>query len=330
MKALYQGLDPRTSTEVVMCEHIHGNDFDCPWHFHEEMEIMLVISGGTQRCIGDNFSPLTPGDLVVVGPNLLHGYSNEYPEGQPRKPVEAISVKFNPSLLGSWLQMSDVMQLQNFFRQAANGIQVRGSTRKRVAERMPLLLKTQGLQRLILLLEILNELSTSNDLSQIASAGFSLESPPVDHGRLSRITRFIKKRIGEPLYLKDVAKHVGMSPVTLSRYLRSHLRKTFPTYLNELRIARVCRLLKETDATVSEIAVHCGFDSMANFERQFRKLQGCSPKVYRQRSHRVSSPVLPSSSSNHRQTATTSTSPNSNHLWQAQPNKTVQTAFMAM
>jgi AraC-like DNA-binding protein/mannose-6-phosphate isomerase-like protein (cupin superfamily) len=304
MKALYQGLDPRTSTEIVMCEHIRGNDFDCPWHFHEEMEIMLVISGGTQRCIGDNFSPLTPGDLVVIGPNLLHGYSNEFPEGQPRQPVEAISVKFNPSLLGSWLQMSDVMQLQNFFRLAANGIHVRGSTRKRVAERLPLLLNTQGLQRLILLLEVLNELSTSNDLSQIASAGFSLETPTVDHGRLSRITRFIKKRIGEPLYLKDVAQHVGMSPVTLSRYLRSHLRKTFPTYLNELRIARVCRLLKETDATVSEIAVHCGFDSMANFERQFRKLQGCSPKVYRQRSLRLSTQAMPPvPSTPHRQSA---------------------------
>ena len=50
-----------------------------------------------------------------------------------------------------------------------------------------------------------------------------------------------------------------------------------------MRVARVCRLLAETDGTVTEIALACGFDSMANFEKQFRALKGCSPKSYRLR-----------------------------------------------
>jgi AraC-like DNA-binding protein len=50
----------------------------------------------------------------------------------------------------------------------------------------------------------------------------------------------------------------------------------------------VCRRLVETDATVTEIALSCGFDSMANFDQQFSRLHGCSPTMYRRNAVRVS------------------------------------------
>ena len=82
-----------------------------------------------------------------------------------------------------------------------------------------------------------------------------------------------------------------MSEITFSRYFRSRTGKTFPTYLNEIRISRVCRLLAETDKPVGEIAWDCGFDSIANFQRQFKRIQGCTPKAYRSRIAGLAAPA---------------------------------------
>jgi AraC-like DNA-binding protein len=100
---------------------------------------------------------------------------------------------------------------------------------------------------------------------------------------MGKISKYIEAHISEPIYMKQLAKHIGMSEVSLSRYFRSRTGKTFPTYLNELRIARVCRLLAERDATIMELALSCGFDSYANFEKQFVRFQRCSPRDYRNR-----------------------------------------------
>ena len=59
--------------------------------------------------------------------------------------------------------------------------------------------------------------------------------------------------------------------------------RTVPQYVNELRIARACLLLAETDLTVSQIAMDCGFVSPAHFQRQFREHQHCVPLAYRSR-----------------------------------------------
>jgi AraC-like DNA-binding protein len=51
--------------------------------------------------------------------------------------------------------------------------------------------------------------------------------------------------------------------------------------VNELRITQVCRLLAETNRTVSEIAYGCGFESLPNFHCQFRRIMKTSPGKYR-------------------------------------------------
>jgi AraC-like DNA-binding protein len=286
MKAIHQGLaDYHPSPEVVTCTRISGGG-DCPWHRHQETEMLLFISGATYRCIGENISPITPGTFVLIGPNLRHGYSNRTPQSRPRRPVEAISVKFNASALGDWLKKSDV-RMESLFAMASHGIHVSGETLNRAASLMHSLPEKQGLQRAIQVFQILNLLSTSNELSPVSAVGADA-SPPAMRSRMESINEFIKKRVGRQIYLKDVAAHVGMSPAGLSRYFRVHIGKTFPAYLNSLRIACVCRLLRETDATVSEIAVECGFESMANFERQFRKVTATSPKMYRRCAQNIS------------------------------------------
>jgi AraC-like DNA-binding protein len=288
MKAIIEQLPPLAAKDLVACEIVRGRDYGCQWHFHPELELLLTVKGGTHRWIGDNISPLKEGDLVLIGSNLPHDFRNERAPGMPLRPVHAIVLQFRPDFLGpTWLERNDMSRVQRLFQLAGHGIEITGTTRKRVTQLLKRTPAARGIHRLVVTLKILAILSTSRELRRIASPGFSPEVQISDPKRMGMISAFIEERMAEPLYLKQVARQAGMSEVSLSRYFRSRTGKTFPAYLNELRVARVCRLLAETDATVTEIALSCGFDSMANFDQQFRRLHHCSPKAYRQQALRI-------------------------------------------
>ena len=57
--------------------------------------------------------------------------------------------------------------------------------------------------------------------------------------------------------------------------------KTFPAFVNDLRIGRACRLLAETEMNVTEIALCCGYRNLSNFNRQFLQLKRLSPSEFR-------------------------------------------------
>lgn len=288
-KAIIEHLPALAAKELVACEVVRGRDYGCQWHFHPEVELLLTVRGGTHRRIGDNITALADGDLVLIGANLPHDFRNSREPGVPFRPVHAIVLQFRPDFLGaSWLERNDMTRVQRLLQLAGHGLEITGATKKRVTQLMKRTPAARGIQRLILTLNILAILSASRELRRIGSPGFSPEVQTTDRARMGMISAFIEERIAEPLYLRQVARHAGMSDVSLSRYFRSRTGKTFPAYLNELRVARVCRLLVETDATVTEIALSCGFDSMANFDHQFRRLRGSSPKSYRQHALRIS------------------------------------------
>ena len=284
MKPIREQLAHQASTEVVACQHIRGKDFGCIWHFHPELELTLVRSGGSHRWIGDKIAPLLQGDLTFVGSNLPHDYRNDPVPGRPLQDVDALNIQFHPSFLGEhWLAHAEMASLQRLFQRATSGLQIIGKTRDAVEALMLRTYGARGIRRLILLLEIFSLLENSPDLVEISSPGFTPEIPLSDSERMGKVSAFIQDNIEKPLYLATVADYIGMTEVTFSRYFRARTGKTFPTYLNEIRIARVCRLLAETDGTISEIAWSCGFDSMANFQRQFKRNQDCTPTQYRKR-----------------------------------------------
>lgn len=245
------------------------------------------MSGGSSRWIGDKISPIDKGDLALMGPNLPHDYRNDSVGGCSVKKVDAITIQFHPDFLGNgWLDHAEMAPIQRLCQRSLNGLQITGKTRDEVAELMLKMPTANGVRRLILLLEIMERLSISRNLTRISSPGFTPEIRSSDSDRMEAISRFIETNLERPLYLTEVASSAGMTGVTFSRYFRSRTGKTFPDYVNELRVARVCRFLAETEDTISEIAWNCGFDSMANFQKQFRRIHGCTPKMYRQKACR--------------------------------------------
>ena len=82
--------------------------------------------------------------------------------------------------------------------------------------------------------------------------------------------------------LRRVAREVGMSYFHFSRAFKQSIGVTPTNYIAERRSERAKKLMRETDSTISEIALRLGFSSQSHFTACFRRVAGVTPRTFRQ------------------------------------------------
>jgi AraC-like DNA-binding protein len=264
--------------------------FDAQWHFHAELELTLVLRAKGYRIVGDKITPLVPGDLVFLGPNVPHvWYHDRF--GQRRDPgVHWVVLHFREDLFGtSFWQLTETEAVRRVCERARRGLHVGGKTRKRVAAEMKAVAAGHGLQRVIGLLTILDLLAHSKDLTPITTAESARDFDLTDETRIGAVCRYVNSHLNEEIDRDQLASLVRMTPNAFSRFFKMHTAKTLPQFVNDLRIARACRLLSTETRSISDVAFDCGFGNLANFYRQFARRIKQTPQEYRRQFRRASS-----------------------------------------
>jgi len=286
MKLIFEKLMPGSEDGFTFKE-IRSHRFSCPWHFHTENELILTLHCPGYRMVGDDLTELEAGDLVLVGANLPHIWQRD--EGKPRQrgPVHILIVQFEENFLGrDFWKIPATHALRQLLKRASVGLQFTGKTRERVARLMSDMRSASGLQRLALFLTALEALASSSECRAIASAGYTTELSPFNQERMERVLRFINERLDQPIRMGEVARLVGLSDGAFSRFFRLHSGRTFPTFVNQLRVGRACRLLAESGNKITDVAFACGFTNLSNFNRQFQRIKAMTPREFgRQVSH---------------------------------------------
>jgi len=72
-----------------------------------------------------------------------------------------------------------------------------------------------------------------------------------------------------------------MTPTSFSRYFTMKNNKPFSRFVAEIRIKHACELLTETDASIAEICYECGFNTLSNFNKQFKEITLRKPTEYK-------------------------------------------------
>lgn len=107
-------------------------------------------------------------------------------------------------------------------------------------------------------------------------------APEKTRNEFEEILAFIGLNYNNPeLSLSETEKELGISGKNISILIKAKLGLSFKEYLNNLRLAEVKRLLKETNRPISEIAYEVGYNNVTHFNRVFRKYNDMSPKDYR-------------------------------------------------
>ena len=103
----------------------------------------------------------------------------------------------------------------------------------------------------------------------------------VRHPKLTTVIHLMEENIEEPISPSELARQVGMSTRQLERLFRRYLNRSPKRYYMGLRLQRARNLLLQTDMTVINVALACGFTSPSHFSKCYRNHFGRTP--YRER-----------------------------------------------
>lgn len=258
--------------------------FVVPWHFHPEIEIMLVLKGKGTRFVGDSIEHFEPYDLVMIGANLAHVWKNshEHYTDTPACVAEARVILFQESCFGNnFFSVPEMNAVSDLLQRASKGICFEGKSRERMADLIMQSYHKQGAEQFIALMAILHELSITKEYRYLCSAGYSQNVQAADLVRLNGVIDFLMKNFRNAIRLEDVAAIANMSVTAFCRYFKSRTHKTVIQFINELRIGYAHKLLVETQLNVDQVCYECGFNNVSNFYEQFQKITLRSPHKFR-------------------------------------------------
>lgn len=247
------------------------------WHFHPEVELVYVKGGCGRRRIGSHVSYFTEGDLTLIGANLPHwGFT----EPQTHHETETV-IQLNPETLGIFLDLPEMRNIQQLFEMGRSGLSFYGNTRDVQGARMEKLLELEPLPRMLELMDILQQLATSEEVHQLNVAGFLQRVEVHETDRFQAVQQFVSDHFSRDVAVAEIADVAAMTVPAFCRYFKKVSGKTFVQYLNEYRIAHACKLLAEQHGTISEVAFDCGYNSLSQFNRWFKQVTQRTPTEYR-------------------------------------------------
>lgn len=248
------------------------------WHFHPEMELTLFGSGEGTRFVGDHMGPFAAGDLVLLGGQLPHYWHT-------RGPSSGISLQWHFPEDHSFWAFPETQLFLELFQRAARGLCFRGGTSLEASRWLHEITRSSGAVQLALLLQLLACLAgaAAGDRRLLSVRTFALPQESHYQKAIARSIRYLIANFREPIRLEDLLQVTALSRPTFARQFKQHAGRPFSEFLNRLRLQAALRGLTESDHSILEIALTCGFSQISFFNRLFRRTYHCSPGEYRQR-----------------------------------------------
>ena len=273
--------------ESRICEGVQGKVIASP-HIHNYVEMLYCQAGVCRVDLNDAVHYIYEGDLIVINSKASHKIT-AVAEGMSRYVV----VKFKPELMYTVEQAVTEFQYVSPFLKHSPSHEV--VIRKEALE-------GSGVPRYVL--EIYREFigrAYGYEIS-IRSSLFGLltwivrywhSTCPDTHVRfdmsaetyelLDRIFKYVDQNYSEAIGVADMAQVCGMSKNTFSRFFQRHVKRSFMSYLNAVRIQAAEHLLIFTRKSVTDIACDVGFFTSSYFIQRFKACNGITPLTFRKR-----------------------------------------------
>lgn len=254
------------------------------WHFHKELELIYFMKSTGTRYVGNSIGNFGPGELYLIGSNVPHLFKNHkeyYEDENVAGAVDLIVVKFEKSFLGdAFLNLTESKRLQQLFQKADRGLKFSKAVTYLVHSYMVGLVGSNGLSSVIGLLNVLDILSISENYEPLCSEVITNTFNKNEKERMARVILYLTENFEKKIELEKVASIAYMTPNAFCRYFKKRTHKSFTQYLNEIRLRHACKLLIEGELQISAICYQSGFNTLTNFNRQFKGLMNVTPSEY--------------------------------------------------
>jgi AraC-like DNA-binding protein len=251
------------------------------WHFHPEYEIMLNTTINGTRIVGDSVEIFDQYDLTLIGGNIPHCW-NYYNNGEHLPRERGVMVHFKLSSFGEeLLSQHELHTVRHLLIQSERGIVFSLEDAKKAEPYLISMVHNKGLDKMISFFSVLKIMCSSDKRSLLCSENYKQAFDERGNKKMTDVYNFIRENFSRPISLERISRITHMSPFSFSRYFKKNCGSGFVEYLNTVRMNKACHLLRETEYQVQDISEQCGFSSISNFNKHFRKSEGLSPRNYR-------------------------------------------------
>lgn len=261
----------------------HPHDLTEVEHSHDFCELVIVTQGSAMHCLEGDVFPVTAGDVFLLQGRQRHYFFD-------REDLDLTNIMYDPEGLG--LPEGELRKLPGysamFLLEPTYRRHHRFASRLHL-KRVPLAhveRLTEEMERECTdcppgyevavrakLLELIVYLSRAYTESDTTEAHALL--------RVGNVIGALEHDYAKEWRVEDLLSIAHMSRSTLMRVFRRATGQTPIEYLVRLRIQKAMELLRNSDRTITQIAMDVGFNDSNYFSRQFRRLTGKSPRQFR-------------------------------------------------
>lgn len=255
-----------------------------PLHWHSEFELNRIIKGEGEFLCGGERWKAGAGEMLILPPNILHA-------AYPVSDVELIydALVFSPVMLGANSGDRCAMEC---IRPLLNGSAVPAarilpsmpdySSLWSCAERIFFCVEENSARYDLMLKSELLRLFWILESSQVLPCQ---EKPEMENWEALRpALEFMMEHFSEGVRVEDLARISHLSQSHFMSCFKKAVGVSAMEYLAQLRVKAACEALASSEKRISEIALSCGYGNLSNFNRQFKRIAGCTPREYRSQS----------------------------------------------
>lgn len=255
---------------------VHG-PAQVPYHWHHEMEVLLILRGSVRLMLDGRNYDLKEDDVVLINSDALHSSS------AMSEDTIVCGVYLNAGYFERMgLAGFSTRQYQcNTFSESAGSLPDLAPVKALMAR---MLLKTPGTENVIAR-EIASGMLGSyihQHVPWIEEEAGDVRLRRSSHERVLRIMSLVNTGDGREASLGDLAEQEGLTISHLSRLFKAHVGVGFREYMLNCRLDRAVEALRQREGSISDIMEQAGFGNPAVFYNKFRERFGCTPAKFRQ------------------------------------------------
>lgn len=277
---VFREITPLTPGDCFVLFSRDKKRFDFPVHRHQEMELNLIFNAaGAKRVVGEKWTEIKGAELVLLGPNLPHGWLNHHCSSNN---IREHTIQFHHDILGGGLlQREQLARISAMFSAAARGVWFTAETIEQISPQIIALSGKNGFDSVIGFLRILHELSLAPYECLLENDAVLPLRKMLDEEFMDRAFAFMNNNYQKPLSFAETAQAAKIPASIFNRMIKRSTGFTFKDCLSQIRLGHVSRMLIENNYSVGEIAYRCGFNNLANFNRIFKHKKKCTPSQFR-------------------------------------------------
>ncbi|WP_438347640.1 AraC family transcriptional regulator [Paenibacillus sp. FA6] len=248
------------------------------WHYHKEIELILVEQGQHEFETQNQLYLLEPGDIVLLGSSQLHRARKISQETLSYIVLHVdLQPYFDPAVMmyySHFAELKEPFDVMNYIfdnKEAKREIACIITDihdeimQQRKGYELAVSMRMQQFMLTLLRYDTRNKLQAHSQM---------------DGDFLQPIVAYIQEHLAERIDMHEVCSIAGMSYAHFSKYFKRKMGISFTDYVNRKRISNAERLLVTENRSIQDIAESVGINNRAHFYELFKRYNNCTPKQY--------------------------------------------------